>query len=81
MAMMRRDTRFNPNNVPTIGKSTTEAAEMMSAQIETGRAPRTAISPPIIGAVKMTENPLIPSTTPAFADEPVISRTSHGIAM
>jgi hypothetical protein len=33
------------------------------------------------GAEKMTENPLIPRTTPAFADEPVVSRTSHGIAM
>jgi hypothetical protein len=79
--MIRSDARFSPNKVPTIGKSTTEAAEMMSAQIETGRAPRTAINPPIIGAVKMTENPLIPRTTPAFADEPVVSSTSHGIAM
>jgi hypothetical protein len=35
----------------------------------------------MIGAVKMTEKPLTPSTTPAFAEEPVISRTSHGIAM
>jgi hypothetical protein len=33
------------------------------------------------GAEKITENPLMPSTTPAFADEPVTSRTSHGIAM
>jgi hypothetical protein len=81
MAMTRSDARFSPNKLPTIGKSTTEPAEIMSAHIETGRAPRTAINPPIIGAVKMTENPLIPSTTPAFADEPVISRTSHGIAM
>jgi hypothetical protein len=81
MAMIRSDARFSPNKLPTTGKSTTEPAEMMSAHIETGRAPRTAISPPMIGAVKMTENPLIPSTTPAFADEPVISRTSHGIAM
>jgi hypothetical protein len=54
---------------------------MMSAQIETGRAPRTAISPPIIGAVKITENPLMPRTTPAFAEDPVVSRTSQGIAM
>ena len=81
MAIIRSDARFSPNKVPTIGKSTTDAAEMMSAQIETGRGPRMAISPPIIGAVKMTEKPLMPSTTPAFAEEPVISRTSHGIAM
>ena len=53
----------------------------MSAHIDTGRAPRTAINPPMSGAEKMTENPLMPSTTPAFADEPVISSTSHGIAI
>jgi hypothetical protein len=81
MAMIRREARFNPNKLPTIGKRITEPAEMMSAQIETGRAPRTAINPPMRGAEKMTENPLIPRTTPAFADEPVVSRTSHGIAM
>ena len=63
-----------------MGNSTTDAAEIMSAQIETGRAPSTAIRPPMSGAVKMTDSPLRPSTIPAFADDPVTSRTSHGIA-
>jgi hypothetical protein len=81
IAMMRSEARFSPNSDPMTGKSTTEPAEMMSAQIETGRAPRTAINPPIIGAVKITENPLMPRTTPAFAEDPVVSRTSHGIAI
>jgi hypothetical protein len=38
------------------------------------------MTPPIMGAVKMTEIPLIPNTIPAWADEPVISNTSQGTA-
>ena len=63
-----------------MGKRSTEVAEMMSAQTDTGRAPSTAISPPMSGAVKMTESPLSPRTIPACAEDPVVSRTNHGIA-
>jgi hypothetical protein len=33
-----------------------------------------------MGAVKMTEMPLMPNTIPACADEPVISKTNQGTA-
>ncbi len=66
--------------MPKIGNISTEIAEITSAHTETGLAPRTAMSPPMSGAVKMTDIPLSPRTIPACAEDPVVSSTSHGIA-
>jgi hypothetical protein len=39
------------------------------------------MTPPIMGAVKITERPLIPNTIPAWAEEPVVSNTNQGTAI
>ena len=78
--MTRSEAKLSPTIAPTTGNKRTDSIEMTSADTATFRAPRTAMSPPISGAVNTTEKPLMPRTTPADADDPVVSSTSQGIA-